>query len=87
MKNKFNKNFLSIITIIVFSLTFIATGKSKPYTKTAGPGEYKCGKCFKIKKKSSGCYTKFGSSCSYVTHTDKAFGGNYFYCSRSCCEK
>lgn len=87
MKNKFNYNFLSIITIILFSLTFIATGESKPLTKKAGPGEYKCGKCFTIRKNSSGCYTKFGGSCSYVSNTDQAFGGSYFYCSRSCCEK
>ena len=75
------------VVIIVAILANMETGGSSSLTKTAGPGEYKCGKCFTIKNKSDGCFTKFGGRCSYVSHTDKAYGGSYFYCSKSCCER
>jgi len=78
----------SVITLALFLFISLATGEETSSTsKTPGEDEYKCGKCFAIKKKSKGCYTKLANQCSYVSHTDKAFGGNYFYCSRSCCEK
>ena len=84
------KHLASAIVVALFLFIALASGDTSGSSygvKSAAEDEYKCGECRTIRKDASGCFSKMGGRCSWVSHTDKAFGGNYFYCSRVCCEK